>query len=153
MIKIQPAGLEQISVVFDLVERLLQELNDGENEFTGIDRPRIKQDWAKDPDQLCAFIAADENDQAVGVITLVESYAIYAGGNFGIINELYVSPKFRSQKVGKELLEAVKEYARKKGWKRIDVTAPPGQKWERAVRFYEREGFIFTGPKLRFTIP
>jgi GNAT superfamily N-acetyltransferase len=152
MIKIQPAGLEQTSVVFDLVERLLEELSDGENGFAGIDRSRIKQDWAKDPDRLCAFIARDENDLPIGVITLAECFAIYAGGNYGIINELHVSPNVRSQKVGKELLDAVKEYARKKGWKRIDVTAPPGQKWERAVRFYEREGFVFTGPKLRFTV-
>jgi hypothetical protein len=29
------------------------------------------------------------------------------------------------------------------------VTAPPGDAWKRTVAFYEANGFVFTGPKLR----
>jgi hypothetical protein len=39
------------------------------------------------------------------------------------------------------------------GWRRLDVTAPPGAARERSVRFYETLGFVFTGPKLRFELP
>jgi hypothetical protein len=31
--------------------------------------------------------------------------------------------------------------------------APPGEAWERSVRFYETQGFVFTGPKLRLDLP
>jgi GNAT superfamily N-acetyltransferase len=63
---------------------------------------------------------------------------------------MYVDPEFRSAGVGKMLIDAVKEFSRAKNWLRIDVTAPPEQQWTRTVRFYEKQGFVFTGPKMRF---
>jgi hypothetical protein len=42
--------------------------------------------------------------------------------------------------------------ARERGWRRLDVTAPPGDAWRRTVAFYEKNGFVFTGPKLRLRI-
>ncbi|RKX31942.1 MAG: hypothetical protein DRP46_02215 [Candidatus Zixiibacteriota bacterium] len=78
------------------------------------------------------------------------NFAIYANGRYGIINEMYVPPEFRSSGFGEKLIETVKEYAKSRGWVRIDVTARPGEKWRRTVGFYKREGFTFTGPKLRF---
>jgi GNAT superfamily N-acetyltransferase len=152
MIKIEKAGIEQAPIVFDLVDRLLKELREEGEEFSGVNRDRILKDWQNDPDRFAAFISRDDHNKPVGVITLVCCFALYAEGEFGIINELYVIPEFRSQKVGSRLLDAAKTYAREKGWKRIDVTAPSGKKWERTVKFYEREGFKFTGPKLKFMI-
>jgi len=114
------------------------------------DRDRVKRHWFENSSRFTAFIARNENDLPVGVITLSECFAIYAGGNYGIIDELYIVPEYRSKKIGQRLLETVKDHARQKGWKRIDVTAPAGDKWARTVRFYEREGFVFTGPKLKF---
>ena len=48
--------------------------------------------------------------------------------------------------------EAVKLHGRRKGWLLIDVAAPPERRFERTVRFYEQQGFTFTGPKLRFML-
>jgi len=150
MIKIETAGPDQSEMVFDLVEKLLIELRE-EGERGGIpDRERVKSHWIENSERFVAFVARDENDTPVGVITLSECFAIYAGGKYGVIDELYVVPEYRGRKVGQKLLETVKEYAREKGWMRIDVTAPAGDRWARTVRFYEREGFVFTGPKLKF---
>lgn len=152
MIKIEKAGIDQSSLVFDLVEKLLMELRE-EGEEAGIpDRERARRHWLENSDKFTSFIARDENHKPIGIITLTECFAIYAGGNFGIINELYIIPEYRSQKVGQKLLETVKDYARKKGWKRIDVTAPPGDGWARTIRFYEREGFVLTGRNLKFFV-
>jgi ribosomal protein S18 acetylase RimI-like enzyme len=41
------------------------------------------------------------------------------------------------------------EIARHKRWFRIDVTGPENERGARAVRFYEKMGFEYTGPKLR----
>jgi len=41
---------------------------------------------------------------------------------------MYVPPEFRSSGFGKKLIETIKEYAKSRGWVRIDVTAPPGEK-------------------------
>jgi len=150
MIKIETAGPDQSEMVFDLVEKLLIELRE-EGERVGIsDQERVKRHWIENSERFVAFVARDENDKPVGVITLSECFAIYAGGRYGVIDELYVVPEYRGRKVGQKLLETVREYARKKGWMRIDVTAPAGERWARTVRFYEREGFVFTGPKLKF---
>jgi len=151
MIVIKPAGIEQAETVFALVEKLLFELRENAEDSAMFDRDKVINNWNSVSDRFVAFIAYD-GDQAAGVITLVECFAIYAGGSFGIINELYVAPEYRSRKIGRQLLETVKDFGRSRGWKRIDVTAPPGPRWERTVRFYEREGFLFTGPKLKFHI-
>ena len=87
--------------------------------------------------------------EAVGILTVTETFAIYAGGRYGVIDEMYVDPGHRSAGVGRGLLEAAKELGRVRGWRRIDVTAPPGDAWGRTVRFYEGHGFVFTGPKMR----
>ncbi len=88
----------------------------------------------------------------VGLFTLTESQAIYAGGIYGVIDEMYVLPAFRSQKIGKAFLEKIKKISIEKGWKRIDVTAPTEKKWKRTVQFYEKNDFIFTGPKLKWKV-
>jgi GNAT superfamily N-acetyltransferase len=152
MIKIEKAVVDSSSPVFDLVEKLLAELRDEGEDFSRLDRDRILAALNEAPQRFVAFMAYNENHQPIGIITLAEGFAFYAGGNFGIINELYITPDHRSQKVGQQLLNKVKEYGRRKGWQRIDVTAPPGDRWRRTVAFYEREGFTFTGPKLKFKL-
>ena len=152
MIKIEIADLSQSETVFDLVEKLLYELREESEDLSTIDREHVRADWLKNSDRFTVFIARAEDKTPVGVLTLDECFAIYAGGNYGIINELYISPEYRSRKIGRRLLDAVKEHARTRGWKRVDVTAPAGDQWARTVCFYEREGFIFTGPKLKYFI-
>jgi heme-degrading monooxygenase HmoA len=49
-------------------------------------------------------------------------------------------------------IEAVKQFGRQKDWTRIDVTAPESERWIRARQFYEKQGFVFTGPKLKFLL-
>ncbi len=44
------------------------------------------------------FFAQTTNGELVGFISLYESYALYAGGVFGTIPELYIRPQFRSKK-------------------------------------------------------
>jgi GNAT superfamily N-acetyltransferase len=97
-----------------------------------------------------ALLAQDE-DEIVGVVTLVESVSLYAGGRIGVINELYVEPAYRSEGVGKMLLDAAANFARANGWRRLEVTTP-GEEYLRTRRFYEREGFMEIGPRYKLTL-
>lgn len=105
-----------------------------------------------DEDSLhSTLLAMNDDGEAVGVLTLVESLALYAGGRIGVINELYVVPPYRSEGVGKILLDAAKELAEERGWQRLEVTTP-GEQYEKTLQFYEREGFLPIGPRYKFEL-
>lgn len=43
------------------------------------------------------------------------------------------------------LLDAVRDYGRGRGWTRLELCTPPLPQFERALAFYERNGFEVTG--------
>lgn len=151
--RVEQVGPDTAPVVLDLVQRLLVELGEEGDETGELDRAGLLDRWRKDPRRHLAFAAWAEDGTGVGVVTVAEAFAFYAHGWYGIINEMYVVPEHRGTGVGTLLLDAVKHLARESRWRRIDVTAPESPRWVRTRRFYEREGFAFTGPKLKFLVP
>lgn len=103
-------------------------------------------------DHHSTLLALNEDGDAVGVITMVESLSLSAGGRYGVINELYVVPDYRSEGVGKMLLDFAKELGGQRGWTRLELTTP-GDEFDKTLRFYEREGFWKIGPRYKFNFP
>jgi GNAT superfamily N-acetyltransferase len=91
------------------------------------------------------FLARYQGRDPVGFLTLCETRSLYAEGTFGILPELYVRPAYRSQGIGRGLLEQAMRLAKVRGWRRLEVTTPPLPAFDAALRFYEREGFRITG--------
>lgn len=88
-----------------------------------------------------------------GLVTLSETRALYAGGVFGIVTELYVVPEWRSQGLGARLLDAARAYAGQAGWVRLEVTTPPLPEFQRALNFYQAHGFeVAGGRKLKSVV-
>lgn len=147
--QIKAATLKEAPLVTDFTIRLISELDgsgpvgvpDAES-LTAICRQLIQNEDHR------IFIAAD-NDKAAAMITVGRSIALYAGGEFGVIHEFYVLPEYRSQGIGRALLDAVIAFGRRMGWTRLEVGAPNRERWERTVSFYRREGFVETGPRLK----
>lgn len=81
----------------------------------------------------------------VAVSTITETYALYAGGKIGVIQEFYVIPEFRSAGVGAMLIEQVRNYGKKQGWSCIELCTPPLPEFERALCFYQNNGLIPVG--------
>jgi GNAT superfamily N-acetyltransferase len=152
MLRIIRASPGQLDTVLTLVERLLTELSGNSGEHASIDRDLVRPQLLEAPDRFLAFLAVDERDTPLGVVTLTEAIAAYAGGKYGIISELYVDPTHRSAGIGRQLLGAVLSQARSKGWARVDVAAPPDSRWDRTVSFYQQNGFVFTGRKLKYLL-
>lgn len=94
-------------------------------------------------------LVAKLDGQDVGLIMLNECAAIYAGGRFGEITELYVQPECRSRGIARQLVAGAVDLARARGWARLEVGAPDQPAWVRTKAFYEREGFAEVGPRLK----
>lgn len=90
-------------------------------------------------------LIAELKSELIGFATLCESHALYAGGAFGIVQEFYVAPSYRSRALGRELLARARNEARNRGWKRLELCTPPLPAFERTVAFYEDNGFEVTG--------
>lgn len=101
-------------------------------------------------DHHSTLLAVNGDEEVVGLITLVESLSLSAGGRYGVVNELFVVPAYRSEGVGKMLLDFAKEIGEQRGWTRIELTTP-GDEFDKTLRFYEREGFWKIGPRYKFT--
>jgi GNAT superfamily N-acetyltransferase len=99
-----------------------------------------------------ALLAEPDAGKAVGVLTLNECAAIRAGGRFGEISEMYVRPSYRGQGIGGKLVRAAVEFARSRGWTRLEVGAPPVPAWARSTAFYRRNGFEESGPRLKLAL-
>ena len=102
-------------------------------------------------DSHSTLLALDDDDDIVGILTIVECLSIAAGGKYGVINELYVVPEYRSEGVGKMLIDEVKDLAESRGWKRLELTTP-GDDFSKTIHFYEREGFYRIGPRYCFPV-
>jgi GNAT superfamily N-acetyltransferase len=148
-IRIDTLTIEDAEIVFDWVLRLLRELGEEGEEVGELNRKRVLSAWKERKDKYHVLVARESTGQIVGVLTLSAGFAIYANGEYGVIDEMYVDPEHRSAGVGAMLVEAAVKIGREKGWKRLDVTAPESERWARTRHFYEKLKFVFTGPKLK----
>ncbi len=143
-VHVQVAQPHEADTVLALIEALLAELGDEGQEFALIDREKLRDALARevgagtDPasgsGRFLALLATDESGTAIGVLTLSTSFAIYAGGEYGVIDEMYVTPEWRSRGVGRRLVEAAVGIAESRGWFRLDVTGPAARHLRQAPR-------------------
>ncbi len=103
------------------------------------------RDWLVNGHSVMWLAHDREHREVLGFVAAYECYALYAGGVFGTISELYVRRSYRAQGVGSALLDETRRFASAKGWTRLEVTTPPLPAFDRTVRFYARHGFTVTG--------
>lgn len=90
-------------------------------------------------------LLAELDGAFLGFAGMSEGRALYAGGALATIEEFYVQPAHRSQRVGEALLQAAARIAHDRGWRRLEVCTPPLPEFERSLAFYQRNGFEITG--------
>ena len=100
-----------------------------------------------------AVIIAEYQNNPIAMVTMTETYALYVGGKIGVIQEFYVSPKYRDFGVGSMMIEEVQRYGRQQNWSCIELCTPPLPVFENTVRFYQKNGLIpVGGRKMRQTL-
>jgi len=90
-------------------------------------------------------MAVYDQNKIIGFAALCESHSINAKGAYGIIQELYIMPEYRSQNIGKDLIVKIVAFAKSKQWKRLELCTPPIPEFDRTVKFYQTNGFEITG--------
>jgi len=143
---IQSHEFQHLSMmVGDLLNEIMEKIGSKVFNFDPKDTEERARSLIKD-DKYWVFIAEDwKSKDIIGFVSLYESYALYSEGSYGTMPELFVKNNWRSKSVGVELLIKVIEFAKEKGWNRIEVTTPPLPEFDRTLSFYENNGFEITG--------
>ncbi len=151
-IRIEMANLADSDLVGSLVHNLLDELFAEHSHLFPIGKlKKAAAELLLPGSGVWSFLAMADNE-VVGMINLNECSAIYAGGKFGEITELYVKPDFRSQDIGEKLVFRAKDFARERAWKVLEVGAPDVPRCQRTVNFYLKNGFSEVGPRLEIDV-
>jgi GNAT superfamily N-acetyltransferase len=87
----------------------------------------------------------------VGALAGSWQHAIHATGAYCILQDLWVSPIWRGQRIGTALLTALFERMRERGLARVEVGLPAGHFGGLGATeaFYLRHGFRVLGPRMR----
>lgn len=147
--KIIEATEKDINVILLMMEKLYLELGKEKKHFVFLNKKFIEEILSSG--KTIILKAVTNSMEICGMITLTESQAIYAGGKYGTIDEIYVPKIHRKLNVGKKLIDKAKEIGLKKNWQTIEVKIP-ATKNEPAVSLYEKKGFNFIGSNFRYKI-
>lgn len=120
--------------------------------FTRAGADRATEGLISDPS--LGFVVIIEDTQAVevvGIATVSAVHAVRAGGDYGVLQELWVAPGYRSANHGARLLQAVEAEASRRGWPMVEVSLPLSGYAElpKLTKFYERAGYGQAGMRWR----
>jgi GNAT superfamily N-acetyltransferase len=102
-----------------------------------------------------AVLVADAGGTLVGVLAASWQTAIHTAGRYGLIQDLWVHPAWRSRAIGAELVHAMVELARREHVGRVEVGLPRDgfPSLDATAAFYARNGFTELGKRMRLVLP
>lgn len=145
-ISIKPLDSGNAEYVAKFVYQLIDELAHGKG--PSLEKITTDAEAVLENDHVFGFMSY-EYASPTGLIMLNECAAIYAGGVFGEISELYVLPHLRSRGIAGALIQRAINLGCSREWNRLEVGAPNQPEWKRTFDFYVRAGFDEVGPRLR----
>jgi GNAT superfamily N-acetyltransferase len=98
------------------------------------------------------FVAIADGSEVVGAATVAQSFALFGGGRYGIINEMVVDREWRRRGIGGGLLAEIANEATKRGWTSVEVTTAESEDGILGRLFYEGQGFGPVGAKLQLLL-
>lgn len=92
-------------------------------------------------DKKCYCFIAETEEKPVGYLIGKERGYPYRKGKTAEIDNMGVSPEYRSRGIGTKLFEALKAWCKEHGFQRIYVNVYHGN--EQAIKFYQKQGLGF----------
>lgn len=146
-IQIRRASADSAPIVAALVRELTAEISlkcaSAKFQYDTALTAALCADWLRD--ERYRVLLAYAGDEAVGVITLSETYALYAGGRIGVIQECFVAPGYRGRGVGRDLIQAALSIGAELGWACTELCTPPLPEFSQTIEFYQQHGFAPVG--------
>jgi GNAT superfamily N-acetyltransferase len=104
-----------------------------------------------DDGSLGVLLVAEQAAQIVGVLGVSWQISMRIPGRYGLIQELWIHPSWRSRTIGGDLLVAFFELARRQRIDRIEVGLPSERFPHLAATeaFYVNNGFTAIGTRMR----
>jgi GNAT superfamily N-acetyltransferase len=148
--RVRAANGGDVGGVADGIERLLVEL--GGEQTPREELEAATRELVEDPRAGALFVAESEEGEIVGVLAASWQHAVHVPGRYGTVQDLWVDPGWRSQAVGRALLEALFALAREEGIPRVEVGLPQDSFVAIAATraFYLANGFSPLGPRMRW---
>ena len=138
-IHIEPATIEDLSALTDLVVDLL-ELQDDFTPDPTLQKQGI-QHILEEPARGRIFVVRAQ-DRIVGMANLLFTVSTAMGGFVLIMEDVIIHPEHRGQGYGALLLDAVVEFAREKDFKRITLLADKLS--NESQSFFRQNGFHYS---------
>ena len=113
--KILEVGVDKLELVLPLFEAYRAFYRQPANEAGARDflRERIEKG------ESIIYLLVDENGNALGFTQLYPLFSSTRIGRVWLLNDLFVDPDFRGNKVGEVLFDALRQLAVKRGWSKI----------------------------------
>ncbi|MEZ0610015.1 GNAT family N-acetyltransferase [Fibrella sp. WM1] len=104
---------------------------------------RIYRDNLSNP--AIRYVLSEVDNVPVGFASCHVQLLLHHAGPVAEIQELYVRPEYRSQGIGRQLIEHIMHIARQEEWVHLEVTS--NRKRQRTHAFYEQLGLVWTSQK------
>ncbi len=139
------ADLSESSDVATLVDRLIKELG---GEGLPLDEAsKACHRLISEPDSGAVVVGTDGSGKISAICCMSYQLATRTLGRYAIVQEMYVSPAFRSRGVGGDLFSYAQDVAAEAGCSVVELGTPPAG--ELQERFYESQGFSAVGLRMR----
>ncbi len=137
-INVRPATQNDASVIYDFMCTL---------EETSLDATAFNTIFALNlSNPQVHYLVAERQGDVLGFVSCHVQYLLHHTGKVGEIQELFVRPEVRNQRIGHQLVGTLNTLAVEQNFVHLEVTT--NKKRTDTIRFYERESFARTHVKL-----
>ena len=91
------------------------------------------------------ILVMKDDEQVIGMVSLLYTISTALGGRVAILEDLVLTDEKRGKGEGAILLNAAIDFAKERGCLRITLLTDPTN--HRAIRFYQRHGFVKSAMK------
>jgi (aminoalkyl)phosphonate N-acetyltransferase len=135
---IRPASLNDCPTIYTFLCDL-EEMRLNATAFEDVFRRNLN-------DETIRYRVAEIDRKVIGFISCHIQYLLHHTGRVGEIQELYVLPEYRNQRIGRQLIAHLEELAQREEFVNLEVTT--NQRRMDTIRFYEQTGFKASHRKL-----